>query len=77
MLRDGDKSSFIAVNNISFADDPVTRKSTQGYLFKLFNSSILWQSVQQQVVITLTIKAKLLALLAIAKEIITIYKLFS
>jgi hypothetical protein len=46
-LCDGDKSSFIAISDASFADDPVTRKSTQGYLFKLFNSSILWQSVRQ------------------------------
>ena len=71
-LRDGDKSSFIAVSDASFADDPATRRSTQGYLFKLFNGSILQQSIQQQTVITLTIKAKLLALLAMAKETITI-----
>ena len=76
-LRDGDKSSFIAASNASFADDPATRRSTQGYLFKLFNGSILWQSVRQRTVTTSTTEAELLALSATAKETIAICRLFS
>jgi hypothetical protein len=75
-LYDDDKNSFIAINDTSFTNDPVTRRSTQGYLFKLFNNSILWQSIQQQMVIISTIEAELLTLSAIAKEIIVIYRLF-
>ena len=47
-LRDGGKRIFIAASDASFADDYATRRSSQGYVLKLFNGPILWQSIRQK-----------------------------
>ena len=44
-------------SDASFADDPETRKSTQGYLMKLFDGPIMWQSSKQKTVTTSTTEA--------------------
>jgi hypothetical protein len=54
----------------AFADNPVTRYSTEGYLLKLFNGPIDWRSTKQKTVITLNTEAELLALSYAAKEVI-------
>lgn len=63
-------------SDASFADNPETRKSTQGYLMKLFKGPIMWQSSKQKTITTSTTKAELLSLLHIAKETIGLYRLF-
>lgn len=64
-------------SDASFADDPETRKSTQGYLMKMFKGPIMWQSSKQKTVTTSTTEAELLSLSHIAKEIIGLYRLFA
>lgn len=63
-------------SDASFADDPETRKSTQGYLMKLFKGPIMWQSLKQKTVTTSTTEAELLSLSHTAKETIGLYRLF-
>lgn len=46
----------------SFADDIETRKSSQGFIFKLFGGPVLWKSSRQATVTTSTTEAELLAL---------------
>jgi hypothetical protein len=53
----------------SFADDASTRRSSQGYLVKLFNGPILWQSSKQKTVSTSTTEAELLSLSHVGKEV--------
>jgi hypothetical protein len=52
----------------SFADDMSTRRSSQGYLIKLFNGPIMWQSSKQKTVSTSTTKVELLSLSHMGKE---------
>ena len=54
-------------SDASFADDNATRHSTQGYLVKLFNGPIMWQSSKQKTVSTSTTEAELLALSHVGK----------
>ena len=63
-------------SDASFADDPETRKSTQGYLMKLFDGPIMWQSSKQKTVTTSTTEAELLSLSHTARETISLYRLF-
>ena len=61
---------FIKVSNVAFSNDLVTKKSIKGYLFTLFKGLIDWQLIEQRLVIKLSIKAELLALLYAATELI-------
>ena len=63
-------------SDASFADNPETRKSTQGYLIKLFSRPIMWQSSKQKTVTTSTTEAELLSLSHTARETIGLYRLF-
>lgn len=63
-------------SDASFADDPETRKSTQGYLMKMFCGPIMWQSSKQKTVTTSTTEAELLSLSHTARETIGLYRLF-
>jgi hypothetical protein len=63
-------------SDASFADDPETRKSTQGHLMKLFGGAIQWQSSKQKTVTTSTTEAELLSLSHTAREIVALYRLF-
>ena len=60
---------FKGASDAAFADDPDTRRSTEGYLFKLFGGAIDWKSRKQQTVATSTTEAVLLSLQHAAKEI--------
>lgn len=80
-IRDLDKETSDEVlqtsSDASFADDPETRKSTQGYLMKLFNGPIMWQTSKQKTVTTSTTEAELLSLSHTARETIALYRLFA
>jgi hypothetical protein len=62
--------SAVYASDAAFADDPITRYSTEGYLFKLFNRPIDWRSTKQKTVTTSSTEAELLALSHAAKEVI-------
>jgi hypothetical protein len=57
-----DQSAITCASDAAFADDPATRYSTEGYLFKLFNGPIDWRSTKQKTVTTSSTEAELLAL---------------
>ncbi|KAF6527626.1 hypothetical protein HZS61_007964 [Fusarium oxysporum f. sp. conglutinans] len=58
-VEPGDDEVLQQSSDASFADDPETRKSTQGYLMKLFSGAIMWQSSKQKTVTTSTTEAEL------------------
>lgn len=60
---------FKCFSDASFADDTTTRRSTEGFLFKLFGGPIDWVSRKQQTVTTSTTEAELLSLQHAAKEL--------
>lgn len=61
---------FLASSDASYADDPNTRYSSQGYGFKLFNGIIDWKAAKQKTVTTSSTEAELLAVSATGKEFI-------
>jgi hypothetical protein len=61
---------FVCASDAAFADDLATRRSTEGYLFKLFNGPIDWHSTRQKTVTTSSTEAELLSLTHAAKETI-------
>lgn len=60
----------------SFADDIPTKRSSQGYLIKLFNGPIMWQSSKQKTVSTSTTEAELLALSHVGREVQHMARIF-
>ena len=75
-VETGDDEVLQLSSDASFADDPETRKSTQGYLMKMFSGPIMWQSSKQKTVTTSTTEAELLSLSHTARETIGLYRLF-
>ena len=61
----------------SFADDMVDRKSTQGFLMKLYEGPIAWQSGKQSTVTTSSTEAELLALTSAGKTSMETLRLFN
>ena len=59
---------FARASDASFGDDPVSRKSTEGYLFTLFGGPIDWRSTKQKSVTKSSTEAELLALSHAATE---------
>jgi hypothetical protein len=53
---------FMGASDASFADDSITRHSTEGFLFQLFGGTIDWKCIKQSTVTTSTTEAELLAL---------------
>lgn len=49
--------TFACASDAAFADDSQTRRSTEGYLFKLFGGAIDWQSTKQKTVTTSSTEA--------------------
>jgi hypothetical protein len=70
------RQAFTCASDAAFADDPVTRYSTEGYLFKLFGGPIDWRSTKQRTVTTSSTEAELLALSHTAKEVLWWKRLF-
>ncbi len=60
----------------SFADDPVDRHSTSGYLIRLYGGPIAWKSGKQATVTTSSTEAELLALTEATKETMATARLF-
>ena len=56
------KPVFAVASDAAYANDPATRRSTEGFIFQLFGGTIDWQSKKQTTVTTSTTKAELLAL---------------
>ena len=59
--------AFTCASDAAYADDPVTRYSTEGYLFTLFGGPIDWRSTKQRTVTTSSTEAELPALSHTAK----------
>ena len=53
---------FRSASDAAYADDPETRRSTEGYCFHLFGGIIDWKSSKQKTVTTSTTEAELLSL---------------
>jgi hypothetical protein len=66
---------LLIASDTSYADDPATRKSSQGYIFSLFGGPVIWKSGKQATVTTSTTEAELLALEQTTKEAIALERL--
>jgi hypothetical protein len=62
-----DSDAFLCASDAAFADN-VDRKSTEGFLFKLFGGPIDWRATKQKTVTTSTTEAELLALSHTTKD---------
>lgn len=72
-LRGGeaqDLSSFVCASDASFGDNTLDRKSSQGYIMKLFGGAVAWRANKQDMVATSSTEAELLAISQTAKEAI-------
>jgi len=77
---DGDASQdepLEVFTDASFADDTADRKSTQGFLMKLYGGPVAWKSGKQETVTTSSTEAELLALTASGKEAMATTRLFA
>jgi hypothetical protein len=68
-------TSLICASDASFADNTIDRKSSQGYIMKLFGGPIAWRANKQDTVTTSSTEAELLALSQTAKETIYLSRL--
>lgn len=68
---------LLIASDASFADDLLTRKSSQGYLILLFGGLVQWKATRQDTVTTSTTEAELLSLEQTAKETMSLKRLFS
>ena len=59
---------LLMAGDASFADDPETRRSAQGYLIMLFGGLVNWKSARQNTVTTSSTEAELLALTDLGRE---------
>jgi hypothetical protein len=69
-LDKDDPDYFQALSDVVFVDDIKIRRSSEGYLFKLFGGLIDWRASKQRTVTTSITEAKLLALSSAVKEVI-------
>jgi len=69
--------ALICMSDASFADHVSDRKSSQGYVMKLFGGLILWKAGKQNTVTTSSTEAELLALTNCAKELIALDRLLT
>lgn len=58
----------VRASDAAFGDDPVSRKSTEGFIFSLFGGAIDWRSTKQKTVTTSSTEAELKALSNAATE---------
>ncbi|OAQ62542.1 integrase, catalytic core [Purpureocillium lilacinum] len=63
-------------SDAAFADDPETRKSSQGHVITLFGGPVSWKASKQNTVTTSSTEAELLAFTSTAKEAIAMQRLF-
>lgn len=67
---------FIASSDTSFANDPDTRRSSQAFMFSLYQGPIDWKAAKQRTVTTSSTEAELLALSTTAKQTIWWERIF-
>ncbi|RYO77619.1 hypothetical protein DL764_010202 [Monosporascus ibericus] len=72
----GEAQALLIAGDASFADDPETRRSSQGYIMTLFGGPVVWKAARQATVTTSTTEAELLALEHTAKEAMALKRLF-
>ncbi|KJZ67918.1 hypothetical protein HIM_12693 [Hirsutella minnesotensis 3608] len=75
-LQSQHHSDFKCASDAAFADDQITRKSSQGSILTLFGGPIIWKAGKQDTVTTSSTEAELLALTHTAKETIATFRLF-
>jgi hypothetical protein len=68
-------TSLICASDAAFADNTIDRKSSQGYIMKLFGGPVAWRANKQDTVTTSSTEAELLALSQTAKEAIYLSRL--
>ena len=73
--RQSTATSLVCASGASFADNRIDRKSSQGYMMKLFGGPIAWRANKQDTVTTSSTEAELLALSQTAKEAIYLSRL--
>ena len=61
---------LVCWSDAAFADDTETRRSSDGYLFKLYAGAIDWRAAKQRTVTTSSTEAELLSLSGAARETI-------
>ena len=59
---DTNKLIFFSASNAAYADEPDTRRSSEGYVFKLYGLPVDWKAAVQKTVTKSTTEAELLAL---------------
>ena len=67
--------SFVFASDASFADNSLDRKSSQGYMMKLFGGAVAWKANKQDTVTTSSTEAELLAVSQTAKKAIYLSRL--
>ncbi|KAK1912636.1 hypothetical protein P3342_004572 [Pyrenophora teres f. teres] len=60
-LQFGGNDDLVVASDASFADNTVDRKSSQGFILKLFGGAIAWRANKQDTVTTSTTEAELLS----------------
>lgn len=70
------EAQLIIASDTSFADDPETRRSSQGYTMSLFGGLIVWRASRQDTVATSTTEAELLGMERTSKEAMALNRLF-
>jgi len=68
----GKESGIKAYVDASFALDKVDRKSTTGFLVKLFGDTLMWKNKKQGCVSTSSAEAEYVALASVCKEVMAI-----
>jgi Reverse transcriptase (RNA-dependent DNA polymerase) len=74
-LEFGGEEGLVVASDAAFADNSLDRKSSQGFVMKLFGGLISWQANKQDTVTTSSTEAELLALAQAAKEAMFIGRL--
>jgi len=67
--------ALVIASDASFADDPETRHSSQGYVISLFGGPVAWKAGKQSTVTTSTTEAELLAAERTIKESLALSRL--
>jgi hypothetical protein len=68
-LFDGSMQVFEGASDAAYGDDHATRRSSEGYVFRLYGCPIDWRAIRQDTVTTSTTEAELLALTHTGKQI--------
>ncbi|KAJ3454408.1 hypothetical protein MRS44_018302 [Fusarium solani] len=75
-VSQGSSPDLQIASDAAFADDPMTRKSSQGSIIILFGGPVSWKAGKQDTVTTSSTEAKLLAFTHTAKEAMAPQRLF-